>query len=77
MKNKILLKTLTVAMTAVCLAGCTNTPATEIVTETETEVETTTTTTEASADETESSTTESEEVKNEVIFSSEMVVNME
>ena len=75
MKNKILLKTLTVAMTAVCLASCTQTPATEIVTETETEVETTTTTTEASADETESSTTESEEVKNEVIFSSEMIVN--
>ncbi len=58
--KKILLKTAAVAMSAVCLAGCSQTPATEAVTS-ETEAETTATTTEASVEETESSTTESEE----------------
>lgn len=72
--KKILLKTAAVAMSAVCLAGCSQTPATEAVTS-ETEAETTATTTEVSVEETESSTTESEEVKNDVILSSEMIVN--
>ena len=52
--KKILVKTASIAMLAVCLSGCSQTPATEAVTETE--AETTTTTTEASVEETESST---------------------
>lgn len=53
--KKILLKTAAVAVSAVCLAGCSQTPATEAVTG-ETAAETTTTSTEASVEETESST---------------------
>ena len=63
MKNKLLLKAMAVILSAACLSGCSQTPATENTSsETETEVETTTTTTEASVEETESSTTESEEI---------------
>ena len=51
MKKKLLLKAMAVSLSAVCLAGCTQTPASESVTS-ETEVETTTTTTEASIEET-------------------------
>ncbi len=54
--KKILVKTAAIAMLAICLAGCSQTPATEALTENETEAETTTTTTEASVEETESST---------------------
>ena len=50
MKNRILIKTLAVAMTAACLAGCSKTPAGESVTDIEN-----TTATESSVTETESS----------------------
>ena len=74
MKNKLLLKAMAVTLAVVCLAGCSKVPATEVVTG-ETEAETTTTTTEVSVEETESTTTKSEEVKNDVILSSELIVN--
>ena len=75
MKNKLLLKAMAVALSAVCLSGCSQTPATESVTgETETETETTvTTTTEAAIEETESSTTVSEEIPAEIDISKKAI----
>lgn len=59
MKKKLLLKAMAASLSAICFAGCTQTPSSESVTS-ETEVETTTTTTESAVTDTDASATASE-----------------